>query len=69
LAKNADAYSKAIRDISGTYMCFFIKLADILKDRKITYGKIVCDYKPQKKEKEHVRLTVAWRNFLVAWIV
>jgi hypothetical protein len=27
-------------------------------DRKITYGKIVCDYKPQKKEKERVRLTV-----------
>jgi hypothetical protein len=28
------------------------------KDRKITYGKIVCDYKPHKKEKERVRLTV-----------
>jgi hypothetical protein len=26
--------------------------------RKITYDKIVCDYKPQKKEKERVRLTV-----------
>jgi hypothetical protein len=25
---------------------------------KITYGKIVCDYKPHKKEKERVRLTV-----------
>jgi hypothetical protein len=30
----------------------------IPKDRKITYGKIVCDYKPHKKEKERVRLTV-----------
>jgi hypothetical protein len=28
------------------------------KDRKITYVKIVCDYKPYKKEKERVRLTV-----------
>jgi hypothetical protein len=28
------------------------------EDRKITYGKIVCDYKPHKKEKERARLTV-----------
>jgi hypothetical protein len=31
---------------------------NIPKDRKITYGKIVCDYKPHKKEKERTRLTV-----------
>jgi hypothetical protein len=31
---------------------------NIPKDRQITYGKIVCDYKPHKKEKERVRLTV-----------
>jgi hypothetical protein len=37
---------------------FFIKLTNIPKDRKITYGKIVCDYKPHKKEKERVRITV-----------
>jgi hypothetical protein len=28
------------------------------KDRKITYGKIVCEYKPHKKEKESVRIAV-----------
>jgi hypothetical protein len=28
------------------------------KDRKITYGKIVCDNKPHKQEKERARLTV-----------
>jgi hypothetical protein len=28
------------------------------KNRKITYSKIVCNYKPHKKEKERVRLTV-----------
>jgi hypothetical protein len=33
-------------------------LKNIPNDRKITYGKIVCDYKPHKKEKERVRLTV-----------
>jgi hypothetical protein len=47
-----------IRDIPGTDMCFFVELTNIPKDRKITYGKIVCDYKPHKKGKERVRLTV-----------
>jgi hypothetical protein len=50
---------QGIRDIAGTDTCFFIKLNDIPKDRKITSGKIVCDYKPHKKEKERVRLIVA----------
>jgi hypothetical protein len=49
---------QGIRDIPGTGTCFFIKLTNIWKDRNITYGKIVCDYKPHKKEKERVRLTV-----------
>jgi hypothetical protein len=42
---------QGIREIPGTDTCFFIKLTNIQKDRKITYGKIVCDYKPHKKEK------------------
>jgi hypothetical protein len=49
---------QGIRDIHGTDTCFLIKFTNIPKDRKITYGKIVCDYKPHKKEKERVRLTV-----------
>jgi hypothetical protein len=49
---------QGIWDIPGTDTCFFIKLTNIPKDREITYGKIVCDYKPHKKEKERVRLTV-----------
>jgi hypothetical protein len=49
---------QGIPDIPGTDTCLFVKLANIPKDRKITYGKIVCDYKPHKKEKERVRLTV-----------
>jgi hypothetical protein len=40
---------QGIRDIAGTDTCFFVTLNDIPKDRKITYGKIVCDYKPHKK--------------------
>jgi hypothetical protein len=49
---------QGIQDIPGTDTCFFIKLTNVPKDIKITYGKIVCDYKPHKKEKERVRLTV-----------
>jgi hypothetical protein len=49
---------QGIREIPGTDTFFFIKLTNIPKDRKITYGKIVCDYKPHKKEKERIRLTV-----------
>jgi hypothetical protein len=49
---------QGIRDIPGTDTCFFTTLKNIPHDRKITYGKIVCDYKPHKKEKERVRLTI-----------
>jgi hypothetical protein len=49
---------QGIRDTPGTNICFFVELTNIPKDRKIMYGKIVCDYKPHKKEKERVRLTV-----------
>jgi hypothetical protein len=34
---------QGIRDIPGTDTCFFIDLKNIPNDRKITYGKIVCD--------------------------
>jgi hypothetical protein len=49
---------QGIRDIPGTKSCFFVNVKNIPKDRKITNGKIVCDYKPHKKEKERVQLTV-----------
>jgi hypothetical protein len=49
---------QGIRDIPGINTCFFVELSNIPKDRKITYSKIVCDYKAHKKEKERVRLTV-----------
>jgi hypothetical protein len=37
---------------------FLHQTENIPKDRNITYSKTVCDYKPHKKEKERVRLTV-----------
>jgi hypothetical protein len=42
---------QGIRDIPGTDTCFFTTLKNIPEGRKITYGKIVCDYKPHKQEK------------------
>jgi hypothetical protein len=50
---------QGIRYIPGADRCFFVTLKIIPNDRKITYGKIVCDYKPHKQENERVRLTVA----------
>jgi hypothetical protein len=42
---------QGIRDTQGTNTCFFVELTNIPKDRKITYGKLVCNYKPNKTEK------------------
>jgi hypothetical protein len=49
---------QGIRDIPVTDTCFFTTLKNISMDRKITYGKMLCDYNPHKQEKERVRLTV-----------
>jgi hypothetical protein len=49
---------QGIRDIPGTDTCFFTTLKNIPEDRNITYGKIVCNYKPHKQEEERVRLTI-----------
>jgi hypothetical protein len=49
---------QGIHDIPGTDTCLFVELTNITKDRKMSYAKIVCDYKHHKKEKECVRLTV-----------
>jgi hypothetical protein len=54
----AGRFFEGIRDIQGTNTCFFVELKKIPKDRQITYGKIVCEYKPHKKETECIRLTV-----------
>jgi hypothetical protein len=49
---------QGIRDIYGTNTAFFVDLASIPKDRKITYRKLVCDFKPNKTKKHRARLTV-----------
>jgi hypothetical protein len=42
---------QGIRDIPGTDTCFFFKLTNIPRDRKITYGKIVCDYNLTRRKR------------------
>jgi hypothetical protein len=49
---------QGIRNVAGTNTAFFIDLHNIPTDRKITYGKLVCDFNPNKTEKHRVRLTV-----------
>jgi hypothetical protein len=49
---------QGIRDIAGTNTAFCVDLASIPKDRKIAYGKLVCNFKPNKIEKHRVRLMV-----------
>jgi hypothetical protein len=50
---------QVIPDIQGTNTCFFVELKNIPKDIQITHGNSVCDYRPHKKQKERVRLTVS----------
>ena len=44
--------------VKGTDTIFFIPFQDVPADRTVTYGRIVCDYRPQKAEPERTRLTV-----------
>jgi hypothetical protein len=49
--------AQGIQYIQGTDTCLFVELTNIPKYRKIKYGKLVCDYKPNQAEKERARLT------------
>jgi hypothetical protein len=42
---------QCFHNIQGSNTYFFIELKNIPKDRKITYGKLFCNYKAHKKEK------------------
>ena len=46
------------REVKGTNTVMFIPRSKVPKDKKVTYGKIVCEMKPEKEEKERKRLTV-----------
>jgi hypothetical protein len=44
--------------IKGTDTIFFVPFSAVPKDRTVTYGCIVCNYRPQKAEAERMRLRV-----------
>jgi hypothetical protein len=44
--------------IKGIYTIFFIAHAQVPTHKTVTYGRFVCDIRPQKAEKERTRLTV-----------
>jgi hypothetical protein len=54
LSNELGCICRGIRDIAGTNTAFFIVLRNIPKYRKIAYGKLVCDFKPNKTEKHRV---------------
>jgi hypothetical protein len=51
---------QGILDIAGTNTAFFVDLTSMPKDRKIVYGKLVCDFKPNKSGKTPGQ-TYGWR--------
>ena len=55
--------AEVIREVKGTNTVMFIPKSKLPKDKKVTYGKIFCELKPEKDEKERTILTVGG-NFL-----
>ena len=46
------------RGIQGTDTMQFIQKHEVPYNKKVTYTRFVCDYGPQKEEKERTRITV-----------
>jgi hypothetical protein len=59
---------QVIRDIAGTNTAFFVELSSIRKYRKITYGKQVCDYKPNKTKKTSGQAHGGGRQTQLQWV-
>jgi hypothetical protein len=56
---------QGIRNVPGTDTCFFIPKSLVPTHKCPTYGRICCNYQPQKEEKHCVRLTFGgnWINY------
>ena len=50
--------TQIIIGVKGTNTVMLILKSQVHKDKRVTYGKIVCELKPEKEEKERTRLTV-----------
>ena len=58
LANELGRLSQGIRDIPGTNCVHFIPHTKVPAGRKVTYGKLVVDYRPTKSDPNRTRLTV-----------
>ena len=56
--------AQGIRDIEGTDTIDFIPYSDVPTDQTVTYGRIICTYRPQKDEKQRTRLTVGGNHIV-----
>lgn len=50
--------AQGMHGIPGTDTIDFIPHSDVLSGKTVTYGRIVCTYRPQKEEKNRTRITV-----------
>ena len=50
--------AQGFENVEGRNTIFFIHKSKIPRNKKVTYGRIVCAIRPQKKEKHRVRLTM-----------
>ena len=62
-AKKSGQLAQGVRGIKGKNTVIFILKAQVTRDKKVTYGKIVYEVKPEKEEKECTILTIN-RNLL-----
>ena len=46
------------RGIQGTDIMKFIQKHEVPYNKKVTYARFVCDYRPQKEEKERTRINM-----------
>jgi hypothetical protein len=49
---------QGIRNVPGTYTCFFIPKSHVPAHKRPIYGRVCCNYGPQKEEKHCIRPTV-----------
>ena len=61
--------AKGIWDIPGTDIIRFIHRSYITKGRSVTYGHICVNYFPQKKDPNHIILTVGGDQIHYPWYV
>ena len=68
-ANELDRLAQVIRDVPGTNTPYFIPHTCVPVETTVTYGQIVCTYRPQKTEKHCTRLTVGGNLFICLYDV